>query len=109
MLASLSHAYGLSGNRNEARKIIAALQAASKHHYVANFDIAVAFAGIGDRDNTFQWLEKAYANRESQMAFINVTRRLDSVRTDPRFADLLQKLKLNGARPVSYTHLYLIA
>jgi TolB-like protein/DNA-binding winged helix-turn-helix (wHTH) protein len=94
-LASLGHAYGVSGNLNEARKVLASLQQMSKRRYVSAFDMAVVFAGIGDSDNTFQWLEKAYAGRESQMAFLNVTRRLDSVRSDPRFADLLHRMGLN--------------
>ena len=94
-LASLGYAYGLSGNQNEARKVIASLRDASQHHYVSAFDMAIVFAGISDRDNAFQWLEKAYSEKESQMAFLNVTRRLDPLRADPRFADLLQRMRLS--------------
>jgi tetratricopeptide (TPR) repeat protein len=100
-LASLGYAYGVSGNQNEARKVLAVLRAASKRHYVSAFDMAVVFAGIGDSDNAFQWLEKAYASRESQMAFLNVTRRLDPVRSDPRFAKLLHKMRLGVVRASS--------
>ena len=99
-LASLGHAYGVSGNLNGARKVLASLQQISKRRYVSAFDMAVVFAGIGDSENTFQWLEKAYAGRESQMAFLSVTRRLDSVRSDPRFAELLHRMGLN-VRPAS--------
>jgi TolB-like protein/DNA-binding winged helix-turn-helix (wHTH) protein/Flp pilus assembly protein TadD len=95
-MASLGYAYGVSGNQNEARKVLAGLQ--RTRHYVSAFDMAVVFAGIGDRDSTFQWLEKAYAERESQMAFIKITRRLDPVRSDPRFSDLLRKMGLTVAR-----------
>jgi len=94
-LASLGHAYGVSGNLNEARKVLASLQQISQRRYVSAFDMAVVFAGIGDSENTFQWLEKAYAGRESQMAFLAVTRRLDSVHSDPRFAELLHRMGLN--------------
>jgi TolB-like protein/DNA-binding winged helix-turn-helix (wHTH) protein/Tfp pilus assembly protein PilF len=97
-LASLGYAYGLSGNQNEARKVIASLQEASKRHYVSAFDMAVVFASIGDRDSAFGWLEKAYSERESQMAFLNVTRRLDRLRSDPRFAELLQRMGLRVER-----------
>jgi TolB-like protein/DNA-binding winged helix-turn-helix (wHTH) protein/Tfp pilus assembly protein PilF len=99
-LASLGHAYGVSGNLNGARKVLASLQQISKRRYVSAFDMAVVFAGIGDSENTFQWLEKAYAGLESQMAFLSVTRRLDSVRSDPRFAELLHRMGLN-VRPAS--------
>jgi hypothetical protein len=52
-------------------------------------------AGVGDSDTAFQWLEKAYAQRESQMAFLNITRRMDPLRSDPRFADLLRRMGLS--------------
>jgi TolB-like protein/DNA-binding winged helix-turn-helix (wHTH) protein/Tfp pilus assembly protein PilF len=74
-LAALGSAYGYSGNRDGARSVVSSLQDASRRHYVSAFDMAVVFAGIGDSDNTFRWLEKAYSDRESQMAFLNVTRR----------------------------------
>jgi TolB-like protein/DNA-binding winged helix-turn-helix (wHTH) protein/Flp pilus assembly protein TadD len=94
-LASLGSAYGHLGDRDGARKVIARLQEASKHHYVSAFDMATVFAGIGDQDSAFHWLEKGYAQRESQMAFLSVTRRLDPLRSDPRFARLLQRMGLS--------------
>jgi TolB-like protein/Tfp pilus assembly protein PilF len=94
-LASLGSAYGHLGDQAAARKMIARLQQASKHHYVSAFDMATVFAAIGDPDTAFHWLEKGYAERESQMAFLNVTRRLDPLRSDPRFADLLQRMRLS--------------
>lgn len=100
-LASLAHAYGASGNQNQARKLIVKLRQASKRHYVSAFDMAVVFASVNDADSTFQWLEKAYISRESQMPFLNVTRRLDPVRSDPRFAGLLHKMGLDVARASS--------
>jgi TolB-like protein/DNA-binding winged helix-turn-helix (wHTH) protein/Tfp pilus assembly protein PilF len=94
-LASLGSAYGYSGNQDAARKIIVDLREASKRHYVSAFDMATVFAGISDRDSAFHWLEKAYSDRESQMAFLNVSRRLDPLRSDPRFADLLRRMGLS--------------
>jgi TolB-like protein/DNA-binding winged helix-turn-helix (wHTH) protein/Tfp pilus assembly protein PilF len=97
-LASLGHAYGISGNQEEARNVLEKLRQASQRHYVSAFDMAVVFAGIGDRDSAFRWLEKAYADRESQMAFLGVARRLDSLRSDHRFAELLHKMGLDSPR-----------
>jgi TolB-like protein/DNA-binding winged helix-turn-helix (wHTH) protein/Flp pilus assembly protein TadD len=94
-LSSLGTAYGYSGNREAARKVIGRLQEASMHHYVSAFDMATVFAGIGDRDGAFHWLEKGYTQRESQMAFISITRRLDPLRSDPRFTQLLQRMGLS--------------
>ena len=100
-LASLGYVYALAGNPDDARKVIAGLREASKRRYVSAFDMAVVLAGIGDRDSAFAWLEKAYAQRESQMAFLNVTRRLDGLRSDPRFADFLHRMGL-PAQPASH-------
>lgn len=97
-LASLGSAYGHLGDQAAARKMIARLQEASKHHYVSAFDMATVFAGIGDPDSAFHWLEKAYAQRESQMAFLNITHRMDPLRSDPRFADLLRRMGLSVRR-----------
>jgi hypothetical protein len=58
--------------------------------------MAAVFAGIGDPDTAFHWLEKAYTQRESQMAFLNITRRIDPLRSDPRFADLLRRMGLSA-------------
>ena len=93
-LSSLGSAYGHSGDQSAARKVIALLQDASKHHYVSAFDMASVFAGAGDPDSAFHWLEKAFAERESQMAFLNITRRMDPLRSDPRFASLLRRMGL---------------
>ncbi len=94
-LSSLGSAYGHSGDRDAARKVIARLQEVSKHHYVSAFDMATVFAGLGDADTAFHWLEKAFAERESQMAFLNITRRMDPLRSDPRFASLLKRMGLS--------------
>jgi TolB-like protein/DNA-binding winged helix-turn-helix (wHTH) protein/Flp pilus assembly protein TadD len=96
-LAALGCAYGYSGNQEGAREILVSLREASKRHYVSGFDMATVFAGIGDKDNAFHWLEKAYSERESQMAFLGVTRRLDGLRSDPRFVDLLHRMHLSVA------------
>jgi len=93
-LASLGSAYGHSGDQSAARSVIARLQEVSKHHYVSAFDLACVFASVGDSDSAFHWLEKAYAERESQMAFLNITRRMDALRSDRRFADLLRRMGL---------------
>jgi TolB-like protein/DNA-binding winged helix-turn-helix (wHTH) protein/Flp pilus assembly protein TadD len=94
-LASLGYVYGIAGQQYQARVILAGLRKASRRRFVSAFDMAVVSAGIGDSDAAFQWLEKAYVERESQMAFLKVTRRLNPVRSDPRFADLLHRMGLD--------------
>ena len=85
-----------STNREKARNILASLREASKIHFVSAFDMAAVFAGMGEKDNAFHWLEKAYSGRESQMAFLGITRRMNGVRSDPRYSDLLRRMHLNA-------------
>lgn len=93
-LANLGYAYAISGNRAEARRI--ASQLTAKQAYVANWDMAVLFAGLGDADRAFQWLAKSYQERESQMPFLQIDRRLTSLHADPRFRALVRQLGIPG-------------
>ena len=94
IIASLGHAYALSGKRREARKIVVRLQLISRQHYVAAWDMAILFAGLGDSSNAFRYLERSYQDRESQIPFLRQDRRLISLREDPRFQSLLRRVGL---------------
>ena len=93
-VAHLGRAYALSGNQDEARKIVERLKRTSKQHYVPDWDMAVLFAGLGDANSAFRWLEKSCAKRESQMPFLKVDYRMDPLRADPRFQNLLRRVGL---------------
>ena len=94
VLASVAYVYARAGRRNEARKIIAHLQDLSTRQYMSGFEIATGFAALGDLNNAFAWLDRAYRGRESQLPFLNVVPRLDPLRNDPRFQDLLHRVGL---------------
>ena len=87
--ASLGHVYGVSGRPAEARRILAELVKKSQAAYVPSYMIALVHAGLGEADQTFQWLEKAYQERSTVLAYLGVDPRLAALRSDPRFADLL--------------------
>ena len=93
-LAAIGYVYGVSGQKPEAEKILAKLETLSSTKYVTPYGVALVYASLNDRDKAFEWLEKAYAERESQMAFLKVTRRFGPLRSDPRFADLLRRMDL---------------
>ena len=95
-LASVAFLYARTGRKAQARKIVAHLQDLSQGQYVSAFEIATALAALGDRDHAFVWFEKAYRARESQLPFLNVVPRLDALRSDPRFQDLLRRVGLVG-------------
>jgi len=93
-ISYLGHAYARSGKRREARQMLAQLESISKRQYLpANF-IAMIHLGLGDSDKAFEWLEKAYQERSGFLAFIMVEPMLDPLRGDPRFEELLGKMKL---------------
>ncbi len=93
-LGALGHAYAVSGQRGKALKTLADLRELSRHRYVAPFDSAVVYAGLADKERTFEWLEKAFDDRSSRMKFLNVDPRFDPLRSDPRFASLLRRMGL---------------
>ena len=56
------------------------------------FPVASLYLSLGDKDKAFEWLEKAYDERSAVMVFLKVDRRLDKLRSDPRFTDLLRRV-----------------
>jgi serine/threonine protein kinase/tetratricopeptide (TPR) repeat protein len=90
--ADLAHAYAVSGRTADARKTLKDLLERSTRTYISPFDIAVVYVGLGDRDQAFVWLEKAYEERARPMLGLKVNPRLDPLRSDPRFADLLRRV-----------------
>ena len=93
--ANLGHAYALSGKRAEAQRIIDHLSEVSAHSYVAPYNFAVIYAGLGDKEQAFAWLDRAYTDRSGFLAFyFNTDAHMDSLRSDPHFADLLRRVGL---------------
>jgi serine/threonine protein kinase/Tfp pilus assembly protein PilF len=92
--AGLGHLYAVSGKKAEARKVIIDLQELSKIRYVPAYDIAVIHASLSQQDEAFEWLERAYQERSGWLAYLNVEPRLDGLRSDSRFTDLLRRVRL---------------
>jgi len=92
--ASLTHALGRSGKRVEAQQQLKKLLEAAKTKFVSPYFIATAYAGLGDKDKAFQWLETAYRDRVDWMSYLKVDPEFDPLRADPRFADLLRRVGL---------------
>lgn len=82
----------VTGRRREALDIIAQLETLSEKRYVDGCMVAAVYAGLGDEDHAFDWLTKAYQERSSSMAFLNVNPFFDRLRSDPRFQGLLQRM-----------------
>ena len=91
---SLGHVYAVSGQRGEARKLLDELQEEAKHKYVSPCYIAKIYAGLGEKEQAFAWLEKAYAERDSNILHLKVDPQFDRLHSDPRFIDLLRRIGL---------------
>ena len=91
----LAHAYAVSGRRAEARTILDELLEELRTKYVPPYNIALIYAGLGEADEMFAWLEKAYGQRDSNIVNLAVAPEFDAYRSDPRFAALLERLGLS--------------
>ena len=89
-VAALGHTYAVAGKRSEARKILEELKEGSKRENVSPYYIAGMHAGLGEKEQAFEWLEKAYEERE--IGLVKVDPRLDPLRSDPRFQDFLRRM-----------------
>jgi serine/threonine protein kinase/tetratricopeptide (TPR) repeat protein len=92
-IALRGYASGLVGRRTEAEKALAELGLLSKRRYVSAFPVAWIYLGLGNKDRAFEWLEKAYQERASRLVYLKAERAFDPLRSDPRFVDLLRRLK----------------
>ena len=91
--ASLAHAYAGAGQRKKAEEILSQLQRTSQTSYVSSYMIATIYAGLADKDQAFEFLEKAYQERSSDIVyFLKSDLRIDSLRSDPRFQDLVRRM-----------------
>ncbi len=93
-IALVGQAYAMSGKREPAQKAIAELLELSKQRYVSPAEIAGIYAALGDKDQAFSWMEKSIENHDLVPARMNVDVRFESLRSDPRFADLVRRVGL---------------
>ena len=92
--ASLAHALGLAGRRAEALKLLEDLKHRAESGFLSSYDLAIACLGLGDRDETFELLSAAVQEHSPRVAFLGVEPRLDGLRADTRFRELLRSIGL---------------
>jgi tetratricopeptide (TPR) repeat protein len=92
VLGSLGHVYAVSGKTDEARKALAELMETSTRRYVSPYSSATIYAGCGEKDLAFRWLERAYEERSGWLAWLKPEPVSDPLREDPRFGDLLRRM-----------------
>jgi serine/threonine protein kinase len=90
----LGRAYALANREADARRILAGLLQERKKGYVPACFAARLYAALGQKNEAFSWLDKAYEERDRYLAWIKVDESLDSLRPDPRFELLLRRVGL---------------
>ena len=91
--AILGHAYGRAGDRKAAEKMIAELTK-SATGYTSAYNVALIYAGLAETDNALSWLARAVEQHDLFLAWMNVEPMFDSVRAEPRFAEMVKRIGL---------------
>jgi len=92
--ALLAYAYGMAGRQAESQATLKQLQALAAKQYVSPAYIAIAYIGLGDRDQVFRWANRCHEEHAALMVRLKVEPVVDSVRDDPRFPKLLESVGL---------------
>jgi hypothetical protein len=90
----LGHVYAVSGRNEMAREVLEAYTAEAPDRLDLAPGAAFIYAALGEPDKAFEWLEKAFHNRSGALSTIKVDPRLDPLRSDPRFAELVARMEL---------------
>jgi serine/threonine protein kinase/Tol biopolymer transport system component/Tfp pilus assembly protein PilF len=94
-LWALGHALAMSGQREEAREILAEMRRLSgEKRYVSAYHSAIIHAGLGEREEALNCLEKAYGDRDAWMMWLATEPKLAELRSEPRYAELLRRVGL---------------
>jgi TolB-like protein/DNA-binding winged helix-turn-helix (wHTH) protein/tetratricopeptide (TPR) repeat protein len=95
--ASLAHALAGEGRRSEAMNLLEGLREAARRQFVSSYDLAICEIGMGNKEQTLNLLSAAIQEHSPRAAFLGVEPRFDELRTDPRFAALMQSLGLQSS------------
>ena len=90
--ASLAHAYGHAGRKAEALGILEELNRESSSRYVSPYDVAIINLGLGENETALNWLKRACDEHAGWMIYLTVDPRLDPIRSDPGFKELLLRV-----------------
>ena len=91
--SSLGHTYAAAGEQAKARAILAELQKATAERYVPAYWFALVHAGLGERDQALRYLERAFEERSTILAYLPIDPRLAPLRSEPRFVALARRLE----------------
>ena len=90
----LGNAYGVSGDKIEARKILDTLAGLSSERFVTSYGVATVYTGLGDRNKAFEWLNKAYEERSNWLVWLKADPRWIPLKDDKRYTELVNRVGL---------------
>jgi DNA-binding winged helix-turn-helix (wHTH) protein/TolB-like protein/Tfp pilus assembly protein PilF len=98
-LSSLGQAYALAGDKARALKVVDELKAMSQRQYISPFTIALVYTGLAEKypefkDEAFKWIESSVEERSNRVIFLKFQPSFKSLRSDPRFASILNRVGL---------------
>lgn len=93
VIALLSNSYAVTGNKAEALELLNQVKAQSRQKYISAYWIALIYTSLDDKDQAFEWLNKAVEERSGGLVWLKVEPGLERLRTDPRFTLILQNIK----------------
>ena len=93
-IAAIGYVYGVAGKKTEAHKTLDNLKTLSEQKFVTAYGVALVYAGLGEKDQAFAWLNKSYEERSNWLVWLKLDPRWNSIRSDPRFADLVRRVGL---------------
>jgi tetratricopeptide (TPR) repeat protein len=96
-LAALAYGHAAAHETAEARRLLQELKERSEQTYVQPLALAVIHLGLGNRDEAFDWLGKAFTDRSAGLVYLKVDPLFDTISTDARFTDLVRRVGLPGA------------
>jgi len=85
--------YAVAGRPNEAQAVLREMDALARQRFVTSYGIALVHAGLGHKDEAFSWLDRAFEERSHWLVWLRLDPRWKSLRDDPRFATLIEKIK----------------
>jgi len=92
MTAELAYVQAMSGNKVEGRRSLDELRKVAAQRYVDPYLLATVYIGLGETDETFEWLNKAYEDRSSSMPWLKIEPKWDGLHSDARFTALLDRV-----------------
>lgn len=95
-LAALGHCYGVSGQHDLARELLREIEEQQRERYISAYNVMLVHLGLGDTDAALQWLERALEERSGALWFASMEPRLDPIRDDPRYRELVTRYGLES-------------